>query len=292
MPQSNLRCDACDASVSIGYEQWHLVCCACGLERSTLNPHINEIHSIDEIKREMALKPLRDHNFDILLKWLKGCIRDHSGFIVRKKLLDVGCAHGWFIEKAGVNFDVLGLEPDDAVASRARQRNLPVRKGYFPEALKAGEIFDVIVFNDVLEHIPDVKNVLKECAARLSDDGVVVINAPDSRGLLYRLSKLLTKAGRIGAFHRMWQVGLPSPHLYYFDRGSMNKIALASGFRVSAERQLPSILSGNLYERIYCAGNVSKLRSAIITGGILMLIPFLKVFRSDISVWVLAKSAA
>jgi SAM-dependent methyltransferase len=284
-----MRCDACDSALSVGLEDWHFVCRTCGLEHSTLSPQINKLESIDEIERERALKPIRDHNFGVLLEWLNGRLRSHAQVNGKRKLLDVGCAHGWFLEKAAAHYDVLGLEPDGAIADRAKARNLSVRKGYFPEALDAEERFAVIVFNDVLEHIPDVRTVLKECAARLSDDGVVVINAPDRRGLFYRLSKLFAKAGRTGAFHRMWQVGFPSPHLYYFDTSSLNKIAAASGFTVIAERPLPSIVAKGLYERINYARNVPRLRSFVITIGILALIPFLKVFHSDITVWLLEK---
>ena len=289
MRHVNLRCDACNSALSVGLEDWHLVCHSCGLEHSTLSPQINDLQSIDEIERERALKPIRDYNFGVLVEWLNERLRSHAKVNGKRRLLDVGCAHGWFLEKAATHYDVLGLEPDGAVADGAQGRNLPVRKGYFPEALNVEEKFDVIIFNDVLEHIPDVRNVLRECATRLSDDGVVVINAPDRRGLFYRLSKMFAKAGRPGAFHRMWQVGFPSPHLYYFDTRSMHKIAAASGFTVIAERPLPSIVAKGLYERINYSRNMSRLQSFVITTGILALIPFLKLFHSDISVWLLEK---
>jgi SAM-dependent methyltransferase len=274
-----------------GLEPWHFACTACGLERSTLSPRINEVESIDEIAREAALKPIRDQNFRTLVQWLNGRVGSRAGG-AKLKLLDVGCAHGWFVEAAAVDYDVLGLEPDARIAQGAQRRNLPVRKGYFPGALDAAEQFDVIVFNDVLEHIPEVKNVLSACAARLRPQGVVVVNAPDRRGLFYRLSKLLAKARRPAAFHRMWQVGLPSPHLYYFDTASMNRIAEASGFRVAAERPLPSIVAKGLYSRVHYAGTPSRLRSAVTAAGILALIPFLKLFPSDITVWALEKRTA
>ncbi|MDB5882119.1 MAG: methyltransferase domain protein [Ramlibacter sp.] len=278
--------------MSARLENWHFACAACGLERSTLSPRINELDSIDERAREAALRPIRDHNFQVLVQWLNGRLRSRVGGAAKPKLLDVGCAHGWFLKTAAVDYDVLGLEPDARIAEAAQGRNLPVRKGYFPAALDAAEQFDVIVFNDVLEHIPEVKNVLRACAARLRRDGVVVVNAPDRRGLFYRLSKLLAKAGQPGAFHRMWQVDLPSPHLYYFDTASMNRIAEASGFRVVAERPLTSIVAKGLYSRVHYAGTPSRFRSAVTAAGILALIPLLKLFPSDITVWALEKRKA
>ena len=292
MHPSTVRCDACDATMSVGLHSWHLVCGSCGLERSTLRAQINELDSIDEEAREAALKPIRDENFDTLLSWLNESVPTLGRSGTRRKLLDVGCAHGWFLEKAALHYEVLGLEPDDVVARRTLQRNLPVRNGYFPQALEAREKFDVIVFNDVLEHIPDVKTVLKECAAHLQDGGVVVVNAPDSHGLFYRLSKLFVKTGRTGTFDRMWQVGLPSPHLYYFDSLSLGKIAAASGYGVIATRPLSSVGAKGLYERIRYAGDASTLRAVLMTLGVLMAIPILRLFPADIRVWVLKKQPA
>ncbi len=290
MNASAFYCDACNAPMSTGLQPWHLVCGGCGLERSTLRPQINELDSIDEEAREAALKPIRDENFNALLAWLNATVSSRALTSEKARLLDVGCAHGWFLEKAAAHYEVLGLEPDDTVAQRTLQRNLPVRNGYFPQALKADEKFDVIIFNDVLEHIPDVKNVLKECAAHLQAEGVVVVNAPDSHGLFYRLSKLFVKTGRNGTFDRMWQVGLPSPHLYYFDSKSLRKIAAQSGYDVIASRPLSSVVAKGLYERILYAGDASKLRAALITLGVLVAIPVLRLFPSDIRVWVLKKS--
>lgn len=109
----------------------------------------------------------------------------------------------------------------------------------------------------MLEHIPNVETVLEECKKRLENGGVVVVNAPDSRGVFYRLSKFLARLGLPGAFRRMWQYGLPSPHLYYFDKISVDRLAIASGYRVVAERELPSIVTKGLFGRIHHTGNTS-----------------------------------
>jgi 2-polyprenyl-3-methyl-5-hydroxy-6-metoxy-1,4-benzoquinol methylase len=282
-----MRCDACNTEMTPGLDNWHYVCKLCGLECSTLNPLINEIDSINEIEREKALKPIRENNFDELVFWLTETIPRNQNSESKKKLLDVGCAHGWFIERAIKYYDVLGIEPDKAIALHTQERKLPVRCGYFPEALDLKEKFDIIVFNDVLEHIPDVRTVLQECKSRLTDRGVVVINAPDNTGALYKVSKTFARIGRFSAFNRMWQKGLPSPHLYYFNNDSINRIANACGFEVIKRRQLPSIITKGLYSRINFARDSSKLRSIIMAACLVILIPLIKLLPSDISVWIL-----
>ena len=247
-------CEACSSNMDSGLSYWHFVCPTCGLESSTLEPKINQLESLNETERENALRPIREHNFNLLVQWIKKLTTTNT--TQKPKLLDVGSAHGWFLETAKSDFEVVGIEPDETVANGAIKKSLNVRKGYFPNVLAADEKFDVIVFNDVLEHIPNVKNIFTECSSHLIPNGILVINAPDKRGIFYRISKLLKKLGNSGSFNRMWQVGMPSPHLYYFDTNSINKIAAQAGFKLVEERALFSVVAKGLFDRInYAGGN-------------------------------------
>ena len=281
-----LMCDACGTEMRTGLSTWHFVCPSCHFERATLEPKINQIQSIDETARENALRAIREHNFNLLLNWLKESTSITNN--KRPRLLDVGSAHGWFLEKVKDDFDGTGIEPDETMATFAIAKGLNVRKGYFPAVLKENEKFDVVIFNDVLEHIPNVKNVIKECAHYLNDDGLLVINVPDRQGTFYNISKFLMRLGRAGSFNRMWQVGLPSPHLYYFDKNSMSKIAHQAGFQITRERSLSSIMAKGLFDRINYAGG-NKFVNYLTGFAVLLFIPILKIMKSDISVWFFKK---
>ncbi|MGH8083061.1 MAG: class I SAM-dependent methyltransferase [Lysobacter sp.] len=284
-------CEACAGALRPGLMPWHRRCVDCGLETAAFTAHIDQRdgEDIDEDERELALRPIREANFDTLLEWLlqQPYVRDRIGN--KPRLLDVGCAHGWFLERAAKHFEAFGIEPDAEVARRTIARGLPVRRGFFPDALAADEMFDVIVFNDVLEHIPDVISALKRCEERLRPGGVVVVNAPDRRGALYRLASVLTRLGMPGPFDRLWQKGLPSPHLYYFDSRSLSAVARGAGLDVIDDRRLPTLLARGLYARIRCSGDVSSTKALFLAAGILPLVPALKVLPSDITVWILAR---
>lgn len=280
-------CDVCNSKMSIGLQAWHFVCRNCNHERSTLEPQINSIESINETQREIALRSIRDNNFDILLSWLSELkIQNHRQG--KPRLLDIGCAHGWFLEKSQSTFYPLGIEPDAEIAKETSKKSVNVRLGFFPEALESNERFDVIVFNDVLEHIPSVNEILEACFRHLESDGTLVINAPNKNGVFYRLSKLLHKLGRPKSFERMWQVGMPSPHLYYFDDHSIASLAKATGFCVYQHRALPSVVKKGLFERVSFAGG-SRLKNCLISCILYLLIPFIQKMESDISVWLLRK---
>jgi SAM-dependent methyltransferase len=204
-------------------------------------------------------------------------------------LLDVGCAHGWFLEHAAAHYHVTGIEPDAGVAAATRARGLAVRSGFFPDALNTDERFDVIVFNDVLEHIPDVNAVLTACWQHLQPGGRVIVNAPSRRGFLYRLSKLLARLGRGGAFERMWQFGFPSPHVHYFDTANLRLLAGRAGFTVDGRTRLASISVRGLYARIRYSREVPAFKARVLTAALSVMAPLLAVLPADIEMWSLRR---
>ncbi len=70
------------------------------------------------------------------------------------------------------------------------------------------------------------------------------------------LPRLAAKMGLPGAFDRLWQEGLPSPHVHlpgYSDDWSAGTTACAHPRR---NHITPSVSATGLYERIRCAGGV------------------------------------
>ena len=281
---SNEICPVCQSELSAGYRSWHLLCKSCGYEKANLQPTIN-LHSahqlIDEDARETGLRDLRISNFKKLLRSIKS-LNPSGG-----RLIDVGCAHGWFLETAINDFDVFGLEPDKNVFDVTSRRGLPVRMGYFPDALDESEKFDVIVFNDVIEHIPDIERTLASCHQRLNEDGLLVLNLPSSNGIFYGLSKIFCRFGYPGFFERLWQKDLPSPHLHYFNLTNLIYLLKNSGFDVKIKGDLSTLSLSGLYTRVSYAGNLSVVACVLVCIGVALVLPILKILPSDI-VYVVA----
>lgn len=258
-----------------------------------MQPHILEQASqgdLDEPSREVALENLRKSNFRILRDWLLQVLTDSGRQRSSKpRLLDVGCAHGWFIDACADAFQASGIEPDVNVARAPQARGLDVRTGFFPQALDAGETFDIISFNDVLEHIPDVRSTLRECQARLPPGGLLLVNAPSRRGALYNIAKLLAKCGASGPFERMWQAGFPSPHVHYFDDACIRSLASVHGFHVHGSRRLASVGIDGLYSRIRYSRDASTVGAMIMTAMVAASIPLLRMLPADIQAWLLVR---
>jgi SAM-dependent methyltransferase len=226
---------------------WRFRCPQCGTQSSSLDITINASHAIDEEQREGGLEALRRRNNGEILRRLT------DWEVARpSRLLDVGCAHGWFMSAAtAAGIEATGIEPDVAIASQAIALGHDVRVGYFPDALRDGETFGVITFNDVLEHLPDPRAALEEAARRLDPGGLLVVNMPDRSGIVYRLASLARSVGVASVFERLWQVGLPSPHLWYLDRRGLVALAESIGLTCVSAAHLPSIDRRGLWARAH-----------------------------------------
>ena len=278
-------CPVCKSELSKGCRSWHFLCNNCGYEKSSLLPGINldsAHHLIDERARETGLRELRISNFKELLTKIISLKPDGG------RLLEVGCAHGWFIELAKDYFEVLGLEPDENVFKAASYRGLPIRMGYFPDILDDDEQFDVIVFNDVFEHIANVEDILESCYKLLSSNGLLVLNLPSSGGLFYRISKIFCRFGNFYAFERLWQKGFPSPHLHYFSLSNLTSLLNQNGFDEKRKGSLSTLNLSGLYTRITYTGKANILKRISVYAGVVLLLPMLKILPGDI-VYVISR---
>lgn len=288
--ETGIACIVCGNIQARGLATWHAACPGCAYESAAFRVAINEQPAtgpVDEAEREVGLKALRLENFRAIV----GFARRYAAPGARK-LLDVGSAHGWFLETARDSFDVLGVEPDAVVGGRACARGLPVRAGFFPDVLSEGECFDVIVFNDVIEHIPNIRSALEACHQRLNPAGILILNLPNSRGLFYRMSKTIARLGWTAPFDRLWQKDLPSPHVHYFNSANLEALVGKHGFELVHGAELPALRAKGLLERLRCAGNISTLSLYAQYLAILCMIPVLNAFSSDIIVCIFRKKAA
>jgi SAM-dependent methyltransferase len=240
--------------VRVAIVDWAARCPECGTWASSLEPainvqttHVTTATEIDAAARVVGLEQLRRENFRRVLDRI-GRLEPLSGM----RLLDIGSAHGWFLEEAAARgAHATGIEPDDDVAAGPLGRGLDVRSGYFPDVVAESETFDVVTFNDVLEHIPNVRETLDACARVLRPGGVISINIPSADGLGYRVAGAAARMGIRGPLERFWQHGLPSPHCHYFTRASLARLLVDSGFAVEEVGALSSISRRGLWDRVH-----------------------------------------
>jgi 2-polyprenyl-3-methyl-5-hydroxy-6-metoxy-1,4-benzoquinol methylase len=102
------------------------------------------------------------------------------------RILDVGCHMGAFGAsiKASLKAEVWGVEPNAETAAIAKLALDHVIVGLFSDEIQLPDrYFDVITFNDVLEHMPDPWSALKLAERKLAPDGSIVVSIPNLRNI-------------------------------------------------------------------------------------------------------------
>jgi len=265
-------CPACGSAVRPRIRPWIRRCTGCGLWSSDLRPdrHEQSAH-VGEGQRQAALEALRRANFELILDLLA-----RRGALAGNRVLDVGSAHGWFLESAAARgMSVLGIEPDAEVAARSAAR-LETRIGCFPEAVRPGETFDVIAFNDVFEHLPEPAQVLGACVRQLRPGGRLLLNLPDADGALFRAACVLARAGLSAPLERLWQARFRFPHLWYFDARSLQRLLAPHGLRLVDSVGLPIYRREKLWPRLRMDETTGVLLSALFYGALWSLEPLVR----------------
>ena len=144
----------------------------------------------------------------------------------RRRILDIGCGPGFFLKTAQTRgWQVQGIEPSRQAAAHARGLGIDVVEGFF-SADGAGHLgrYDGVHLNNVLEHVPDPRGILRCAHAILDAGGLICINVPND-------FSPFQSAGRAAVGAREWWLA-PPHHLNYFDFDSAAALLERLGFTV------------------------------------------------------------
>ena len=137
------------------------------------------------------------------------------------RLLDVGCAAGFFLHAASRHYDVTGVELSPYASEYARREfGLRVLTGDVTEAGLDGESFDVVTLWNTIEHMADPRGALDTIAALTRPDGLLVISTGDVTGPLARQGLA------------DWNLMSPPYHLFFFSPRTIDLLLGAVGFRL------------------------------------------------------------
>lgn len=125
---------------------------------------------------------------------LRNITKDHN------LILDVGCGTGLLgkeIKKLYPKAKVWGVDNSKETLNYATQRLDKVKFHNIelgtPSDFFDGTLFDVIIFADILEHVKNPNQVLKEYSLFLKNDGLLIISLPNIASWTIRLLLLLGK---------------------------------------------------------------------------------------------------
>ena len=146
------------------------------------------------------------------------------------RILDIGCNRGafGFAVKSSQNVEVWGVEPDPGCASVARERLDRVINDVFqPSNPIPDDYFDLITFNDSLEHMADPTAALELAFRKLVSGGRVMCCVPNVR-YVENLEHVL--------FEKDWRYEMSGirdqTHLRFFTEKSVVRLIQETGFEV------------------------------------------------------------
>lgn len=146
------------------------------------------------------------------------------------RVLECGCATGFLsrliVENSGP--DLVGVERDPAAAEEAARhcRRVVVADLADPAwAALVGERFDLVIFGDVLEHLPDPAATLRAARAALAPDGRILVSLPNVAHWTIRAKLLL------GRFDYRPTGIMDVTHLRFYTRRSAVLMFEAAGCR-------------------------------------------------------------
>lgn len=166
--------------------------------------------------------------FGRVRRWLMG-VDNQGQYSARpgEKMLDVGCGSGLSLLQAklmGVN--AWGIEADPNAQRFADELELRIHHGGLQDAPFAGTSFDIVVLNQVIEHIPEPDKALQIIRQRLAPNGRVIMVFPNANSLWCKLS---------GLRWINWHIPY---HLHHFTLKTFTRMAERCGYRVVRSRTI------------------------------------------------------
>ena len=135
------------------------------------------------------------------------------------KLLEIGCAYGFFLDVAKNYFDVMGVDVSEDVIKKARDRHLNVICADFAKHPPKLPPLDIICLWDTIEHLLHPLDYLKMANQKLNKGGHLFLTTSD-------VSSFLAKVQGSN-----WRQYHPPTHVHYFSRKSLKMALEKAGFK-------------------------------------------------------------
>ncbi len=193
-----VKCNHCDLVYSNPQESF-----------STLLSGYKDVVDEEYLKTETFRKVLLTQHLNMIERYKK------SG-----KLLDIGCFVGYFIQLAKIKkWNAVGIEPSKWARSIAKDRGLTIIGTNIETTLLKKNTYDVITLWDVIEHLPNPRNIIKKIHGLLKSDGIVAIGTPNIESVFAKILK-----SKNPYLIRM--------HLLFFSPYTLKKLLQEEGFEV------------------------------------------------------------
>jgi 2-polyprenyl-3-methyl-5-hydroxy-6-metoxy-1,4-benzoquinol methylase len=172
----------------------------------------------DEYSDYVADKKIIQKNFKLRLKTLKTFIKP----TVHSKLLEIGCAYGFFLDIAQNRFNqVQGIDiTADGIRYAREVLKLDVLQGDLLKHDFGAQKFDVVCMWDTIEHLRQPEQYIEKISKSMESGALLAITTGDIGSLNARLRQ------------EKWRLIHPPTHIHYFSKQSLANMLNNYGFDV------------------------------------------------------------
>ncbi|MGE5329734.1 MAG: class I SAM-dependent methyltransferase [Deltaproteobacteria bacterium] len=151
--------------------------------------------------------------------WLNGEYSSAFRWVPQNvSILDIGCGFG---ESLGYHHsrgcDAYGIEADENILKVAERFGYNIKVGVFEAEQYETDFFDYVTLDQVIEHVANPVEFLKDIATVLKPGGVVIISTPNSEGWGARI------------FGKYWINWHTPYHIQFFSIISIENVAKQAG---------------------------------------------------------------
>jgi len=178
--------------------------------------------------------------------WLKHC-KSYVDMIVSRlelthesRVLEIACNDGYLLQYfQPYHIPAKGIEPAENVAAAAREKGIDVQCCFFGadtalEIAEADGLYDLVIGNNVLAHVPDINSFVEGLAVVLNENGTITMEFP-------HLMQLIEHNQFDTIYHE---------HFHYLSLRTVRRIFHAHGLEIYDVEEL-STHGGSL--RVYAA---------------------------------------
>lgn len=145
-----------------------------------------------------------------------------QSFVQKGKVLDIGCATGFFLEAAQAKgYDPYGIEISEYSSAFAKKKfgSTHVFNGKLEDCAFEQGFFDVISMFDLIEHVRVPSETIALSKKLLSPNGIIIITTPNNSSISNKIMR------------KKW-THYKKEHFYYLNHSSLEYLALQNNMEI------------------------------------------------------------
>lgn len=203
--------------------------CALVFYDSRMYTEVDKFYTDEKYFAEMLPSYLNEQGFHSYYKSIASRIQQNAPgqSACTSAVLEIGCGYGYFLKvMKDKGFSVFGIEPNGVAREVSERLGVKIVNGFFEELSFPDSSFDIVFSAQVIEHIEEPNEFIRNVHADLKDDGTLVLVTGD----------IDARASRIWG-KRWWYIS--DQHVFYYSRSTITKLLTRNGFIVRNIERIP-----------------------------------------------------